>query len=162
MEAKAEDGLTEKQRNYVAGIAKGLASKEAARQAGFSETYAKVAGHRLSKHPAIKTELEKIREKGREAAAYTVTIAMNEALEAMQFAKAKGNAMAYCKCVELRSKLSGLMVERIEQVPPIDLRQALQDAKARVFASLAPRPLELCQVTDTAGPVAINRKPSNE
>ena len=40
-------------------------------------------------------------------AVYGLVEAMQEADDVIAFAKANGNAMAYCKEVELRAKLSG-------------------------------------------------------
>lgn len=46
---------------------------------------------------------------------YNLKIAMKEAEEAIEFARQTKNANAYVKAVELRSKLNGLLIERVEQ-----------------------------------------------
>jgi hypothetical protein len=57
---------------------------------------------------------------------------MEEAEDVIQLAKISKNPMAYCKAVELRAKLSGLLqdVLRIEHV---DVRGAISEAKSRTF-----------------------------
>ena len=47
--------------------------------------------------------------------------------------------MAYCKATELRAKLSGLLIDRIEVVP-VDLKGALEQARHRVVMVNAPPP----------------------
>lgn len=66
------------------------------------------------------------------AAVYDLTIAMKEANDAAAFAREKGNSMALVKAVELRSKLSGLLIDRIEVVP-VNLSGALTRAEAGVI-----------------------------
>lgn len=67
-----------------------------------------------------------------QAAVYDLATAMREAEAVCAFAKLHKNAMAYCKGTELRAKLSGLLIDRIEVVP-VDLRGALDRAEARVL-----------------------------
>ena len=53
--------------------------------------------------------------------------------EKLEFAKKHGNSMALVKAIELRSKLSGLLIDRAEvKVAVVDVRAALEEAKARV------------------------------
>jgi hypothetical protein len=72
---------------------------------------------------------------------YTANKAMAECEEAMAFAKANKNAMAFCKVVELRARLSGLLqdVLRIEHV---DVRGAISEAKSRTLPWTSYRRLE--------------------
>lgn len=72
-------------------------------------------------------------------AVYDLATAMAEAEAVCAFAKQHKNAMAYCKGTELRAKLSGLLIDRIEVVP-VDLLGALQRAEARVL-DVTPLPL---------------------
>jgi hypothetical protein len=58
-------------------------------------------------------------------AVYGLVEAMQEADDVIAFAKAKGNAMAYCKEVELRAKLSGFLIDRVE-IATVDLAGALE------------------------------------
>ena len=57
---------------------------------------------------------------------------MREAEEVCAFARKHKNAMAYCKGTELRAKLSGLLIERVETVT-VDLRGSLDQARERVL-----------------------------
>jgi hypothetical protein len=57
-------------------------SKAAARAAGFSESFSKVAAYRLGKIPAVARAIEAIREAGLERAVYGLAEAMQEADEA--------------------------------------------------------------------------------
>ena len=60
-----------------------------------------------------------------------MVVAMGEAKDAMDFAYKTDNASAYVKAVELRSKLSGLLIDRVE-VFTMDLKGALDKAASRV------------------------------
>ena len=64
------DGLTDRQREYVQHIARGLGSRDAARASGYSESFSRVAAWRLGKKPAVATAIEEIRSRGRELAVY--------------------------------------------------------------------------------------------
>jgi Terminase small subunit len=137
---KDPEHLTDQQHKYVQHLAAGMGSRAAARAAGYSDSYAKVAAHRLQKKPAVAAAIEEIRKKGCEMAAYDLSRAMAEAQEVITFAKQNKNSMAYCKAVELRAKLSGLLIDRVEAVV-VDLRGALEQAKTRVLTVIDSAPL---------------------
>ncbi len=124
--------LTDQQRKYVQHLAAGMPSRAAALAAGYSDSYARVAAHRLASKPAVVAALEEIRKKGCEMAAYGLGEAMRKAEAVCAFAKKHKNAMAYCKGTELRAKLSGLLIDRFEIVP-VDLKGALEAARLRVI-----------------------------
>jgi hypothetical protein len=130
--------LDERQRRFVQFVAKGIPLKDAARQAGYSEAYSRKTRH-LMKHPGIARELSIIQKEARIALSYDVQTAMLECAAVIAFAKSKGNAMAYCKTVELRAKLSGLLIDRVE-VFSADLKGALEAARNRVVMVNAPPP----------------------
>jgi hypothetical protein len=125
-----KDALTDKQRLYVENVARGLDSRAAARAAGYSESFSRVAVHRLGKNPAVAAAIEAIRAEGRKMAVYDLAAAMREADEVCAFAKLHKNAMAYMKATELRAKLSGLLIDRVE-IAAVDLTGALARAEAR-------------------------------
>src|ERR1043165_1177456 len=125
-----EDALTDKQRRYVENIAKGMPSREAALAAGYSPSFARVAAHRLGKKSEVSRAIESIQAEGRKVAVYDLATAMKEAEDVCAFAKLHKNAMAYCKATELRAKLSGLLIDRIEGIP-VDLVGALERAERR-------------------------------
>lgn len=128
--------LTPKQEAYVANLSKGMTSRAAAQAAGFSKSYSMVAAHRLKRKPAVREALAAVRKEGLTIAAYGLAEAMREANEAAQFARLHKNPMAVVKAAELRAKLSGLLIERVE-VFTADLRGALDAAKLRVVNALA-------------------------
>ena len=57
---------------------------------------------------------------------------MKEADNAAEFARKHKNPMANVKAAELRAKLSGLLIERVE-VFSADLKGAIEKAEARVI-----------------------------
>ena len=81
------DHLTDKQRQYVQHLAAGMPSRSAARSAGYSESFSKVAAHRLSGKPAVAKAIESIRAEGRTMAVYDLATAMAEAEAVCAFAK---------------------------------------------------------------------------
>ena len=123
--------ITEKRQRYLELLAAGKDSRAAAREVGFSRSYSEVLATRCRKNPDIAAALEAIREKGRTLAGYDLAAAMKEAVDVIDFAKKNHNSMAYCKAVELRAKLSGLLIDRVE-VFTADLRGAIEKAQARV------------------------------
>jgi hypothetical protein len=78
-------------------------------------------------------------------AVYDLATAMKEAEDVCAFAKLQKNAMAYCKGTELRAKLSGLLIDRVE-IATVDLTSALAKAEARV-ASQPPATIPAHQST---------------
>jgi hypothetical protein len=126
------DHLTDKQRRYMERLASGMPSRAAAKAAGYSDSYARVVMHRLGKNPAVAKAIEAIRAEGMKMAVYDLATAMREAEAVCAFAKKHKNAMAYCKATELRAKLSGLLIDRVEVVA-VDLRGALEAAERRVL-----------------------------
>ena len=133
---RRSDNLTAKQAAYVANLSRGMDSRAAAKAAGFSLSYSAVAAYRLKTKPAVAEALAAVRQEGMLLAAYGVKEAMAEANSAAEFARKTRNAMAVVKSAELRAKLSGLLIERVE-VFAADLRGALDDAKLRVVNAVA-------------------------
>jgi hypothetical protein len=127
--------LTERQRRYVENIARGLDSRAAARLAGFSESFSRVAAYRVGKKHEVAQAIESIRAEGRTMAVYDLATAMQEAEAVCAFAKKHRNAMAYCKGTELRAKLSGLLIDRVE-IATVDLTGALERAEARFLRAI--------------------------
>lgn len=124
------DLLTPQQEHFVRLVASGLKPSSAAQKAGYSASYARKAGQLLHV-PTIARELKAVQTAVRDSIAYDASAAMKECAEAIAFAKQHKNANAYVKAVELRAKLSGLLVERIE-VFSMDMKGALEMAKRRV------------------------------
>jgi hypothetical protein len=125
-------------------------SRQAAKRAGYSDSFAKVAHYRLQKKPAIAREIDAIRAEGRQMAVYDLARAMREAQDVIDFSKKHKYSMAYFKAVEHRAKLSGLLTDRIQLDLP-DLRGALQAAQYRVFGNISPVMVEHVETKDTPG-----------
>lgn len=104
--------LTPAHQVFVAEISKGKPAKEAARIAGFT---GKNAGVALLRRVGIQAELTKQRTLIRAATAYDAKAAMEELDSSLAFARETGNANALAKLVELRMKLHGLLIERVDQ-----------------------------------------------
>ena len=128
------DILNEKQQKFVSLVASGLSAQQAARQVGWSASYARKASG-LLKNPSIRQAIDAIQAEARTVAVYGVVEAMREAGKAMQFATQHKNANAYVKAVELRAKLSGLLIDRVELVT-VDLSGAIERAQHRVLSGL--------------------------
>ena len=120
---------------FVEALLTGVSGAEAARRAGYSPSDARGRASALMKDPLVAQELEHRREKIREMTAYDVGRAMGELDAAMEFARETKNAGALAKTIELRTKLSGLMIERR------DVR-AMQQIKVEVVNFSELRPLE--------------------
>jgi len=69
----------------------------------------------LSRDPAVMAEMARIRERAREAAGYTVADAVHEAELVRQMAMEDRSAAAATGAIQLKAKLLGLMVDKIEQ-----------------------------------------------
>lgn len=162
-----DEHLTDKQRRYVQHIASGMDSRAAAKTAGYSHSFAKVAHYRLQKKPAVASAIEAIREQGRTAAAFTMARAMKQAEEDRVFAQTHNNAMAAHKSTELLCRLSGYLVDRLEIVT-VDLKGALTEARGRVINvfNVMPRPrdesVSASKVLIAAQPAGLGAKPSRD
>jgi phage terminase small subunit len=128
---KDDARLTKKQQQYVQHLASGMESRQAARLAGYSESFSRVAAHRLKGKPEVMKAIEHIQTEGMKLAIYDLATAMREAQEVIDFAKKHKNSMAYFKAVQHRADLSGLLIDRVE-IATVDLTGALAKAEARV------------------------------
>ena len=126
--------VNSRQRKFIEAVAAGLPAQEAARRAGYSPAYSRKASRLLRCH-AVAAAVADIRERACAAAAYDVTVAMKEAESAATFARVNKNSMALVKAYELRAKLSGLLIDRVE-IATVDLTDALSRAEQRISASM--------------------------
>ena len=123
--------LTEKEKALLDHYALHHNGTQAGISAGYTKRSAPQMFQRLMKNQTAQEYLGKIQQQSRAMMAYNLTTAMAESLEVIQYAKEKGNAMAYFKAVEHRAKLSGLLIDRI-QVEKVDIRSAIIEAEARL------------------------------
>lgn len=96
--------------HYVAG----KSARDAARLAGYAAGYVRHAD-KLTSNPKIAAEIAKHRETLREKTGYDAAAMMAELNRTIEFAEKTGNANAMAKAVELKGKLHGLLIERLDQ-----------------------------------------------
>lgn len=126
---KQRKQVSRKQLLYAELRAKGLTQKEASEKVGYSS---RTGALKAERNPQVREYLAEVQKQSAIRASYVVGTAMDEALDGMEFAKATKNATAYVKAVELRAKLSGLLIDKVE-VFTADLRGALLEASKRVI-----------------------------
>ncbi len=131
--------LTPKQQKFIAAWQTGIDGTHAAIGAGYSRKSARyTAYHLLNENTAVMAEVAKVREQLAEDAKYNGEKCMAECDAGLAFAKATNNANALARLIELKAKLTGLLVQKIDL--NVDSRphvaEALADARAR---SLRPR-----------------------
>lgn len=130
--------LTARQARFVNVYLSGKSATEAARQAGYREAYAHKAPQTILKHPSVAVAVRDAQNQLRGKTMFDMEQAVHEADEMIIFARAKGNAMAAAKLLELKCKLHGLLIERIETQPRIDLTDVLNEARIRVLRVINP------------------------
>lgn len=123
--------LTAKQIKFIELVGAGVEHHEAGKQAGITSSTSR---YRCLTNPLAIQYLSSLRAESRAIAAYDIAMAMQEAKDDHKFAVEKGNAMAAVKATELRAKLSGLLIDRVELVT-VDLTGALDRAERRLPAS---------------------------
>lgn len=124
--------ISPKQQQYAELRAQGKTQGEAALLAGYNS---KTGAYRAERNPLVNGYLSEVRRNAAVRAGYVVATAMDEARDAMGFARETENATAYVKAVELRAKLSGLLIEKHE-VLTVSLKEALDLAKQRAQSRL--------------------------
>jgi hypothetical protein len=149
--------LSKRQIAFVAAYLECHEAKAAALKAGYAPSTAHVAGEKLMKKPLIKAEIENERNKIRERTQYTVEKLIQKTDDAIEFARAKGNAMAMVKGVELIGKLTGLLIERQHvQTDGPDLVAALAAAHARLALVGPPRAIDADYREIESRPVVVD------
>lgn len=141
--------LAPKQLIFLQEYAKGQSIENATKAAGYSRSSAPQMAKRTLKNPLGIKYLQDLQASSRAITAYDLSTAMQESLEVIQFAKERGQAMAYFKAVEHRAKLSGLLFEQ-HRVETIDLTGALQAAKERSLIHLNRLPHHTAQATEVS------------
>jgi hypothetical protein len=96
-------------------IAKGQDNgAEACRLAGYAPTTANREANRLHKTPKIKAVFDAVHAATAAGTVYSQATAMLELEDAMAFAKKTANAAAFTRSVELRARIAGILVDRID------------------------------------------------
>lgn len=109
-------GLTLRKRKFVQEyLANGGNAAAAVRAAGYAPTHASHQGWLLvNKDEAVKAEIERAHQELAERTDYRAEKAMEELGEVITFARETKNATAMARAVELRMKLAGLLVEKVD------------------------------------------------
>lgn len=100
--------LNARQAVFVAEMLKGRTGKASAEVAGYT-MHPKDSAARLMRTPAVRDALAAARKAAAEVAGYNGASAMAELAEALEFSKKTENATAFCRAIELRAKLMGLL-----------------------------------------------------
>lgn len=166
--AAADGGrLNAKQADFARNVARGMNYTEAAIAAGYSPKSARAHSFDLIRHPLIKAELDRLAAKVTEKTVYDAVAAFNEAGEALEYAKQKGNPNAVVKAVELRARLHGLLIDKAELTlaPAPSVVNALAEARARVSWTnkwSSPAPLLPIRCQDDAQDAEYRALPSDD
>jgi hypothetical protein len=149
MEGQALDSLPDRWRRILQRYAAGEDFRAAAKAEGCSHEYSKVLKTRMLKNPEAVKFLESIRSEARTVAVYGVVEAMKEAKDDHDIAVEKGQMVAAVRATELRMRLSGLLIDKVQIEAPPNLRLALDAAEARVLTILK-APSQACVQLDQA------------
>lgn len=128
MAGKPRTDLSEREQKFVRELLRVGNQSEAERLAGYPDGSA----GQLMKRPLIQAALAKGREIVQKKLSYGLEQAMEQAQEAYEFALQTDNANAAVKAAELRAKLNGLLVEKI------DVRQSGFQLVIKGFGSSPP------------------------
>lgn len=131
---KDPERLTDRQERYTQHLAAGMDSQAAAKKAGYSDSFAKVAGFRMKHKPSVAKAIDAIRDEGRKLAVYDLAKAMEESLGVIEFAKLHKHPTAYFFAVRHRAHLSGLLIDKIQ------LETTVEQKLLEMF-SVRPRPM---------------------
>lgn len=107
-------GLTPRKEQFALEYIRTGAAKASAITAGYSPNSATSAAGRLLHDPHVKALIDAARERSTAVAQYTATTAMREIDDAIAFSKSSKNATAYVSALQLKAKLSGLLVDRAD------------------------------------------------
>lgn len=147
--------LPDRWRRILQRHARGEDFRPATQAEGCSASYAAVIRTRMMKNPEATKFLESIRSDARREAVYGVVEAMAQAQKGIDLAERHKNPMAFIKGCELRAKLSGLLIDRVE-VATVDLKGSLEQARTRVIDALNITPRQSCVELGPATDQAVN------
>ena len=119
--------LNTKHIKFLELIASGMSQIDAGMSVGLKSSNSR---YRCLTNPLAQQYLSGLRTESRAIAAYNIAEAMQEAKEARDFAIEHENPMAVVKATELRAKLSGLLIDKVE-VATFSINDALDKAKQR-------------------------------
>ncbi len=114
MAYKGSNKFDPRKERFLQEIVKDGNATRAAVAAGAPRGSASATGHNLMGDPYIKEALQKVRENSVKMAGFNADEALKQADQAIEFAISSDNANAYVKALELKSKIQGLLVEKID------------------------------------------------
>ena len=152
---KDSEHLTDKQERYAQYLAAGMESQAAAKKAGYSNSFARVAAFRMKHKPSVARAIESIQAEGRKMAVYDLAKAMQEAVDVIEFAKLHKHPTAYFFAVRHRAHLSGLLVDKIQLETVVDLKGALIEARTRTFGPIDITPGQKHALASVSAPATI-------
>lgn len=100
--------------NFVREYVKDGNGKQAALRAGYAPSCAKTRAWQLLKDERVKTAVAAARTAIAERTCYDADQAMAELQDGMQFAKQTNNATALARMIELRARITGVLIDRQE------------------------------------------------
>jgi hypothetical protein len=132
---EAWSALKPRQALFVKAYVCGTTGTAAAREAGYPATSSHTVAHRyLTTCEPVKRAIAAFREKARLEAEYDVQKAMRELDLGLRLAIENRQGMAYARCIEIRARLFGLLVDKVEATIDAgpNLGAALRLAQERV------------------------------
>lgn len=128
--------LTARQARFVNAYVAGMSAAEAARQAGYKAAYAQKAARDILTHPTVAATIQELRMDLTKKTQYDLAAAVAETDKwiAMIEASANPNFMAASRLIAHKAELHGLLIQRVEVKPSVDIRDALAAARSRVAA----------------------------
>jgi phage terminase small subunit len=119
---------------FVKAFATGASAAESARQAGYSEGYARRSAYDLLRRPSIAAEIEKIREQIRQESKIDAAAMLKKLETALEQATTAKQFSAVARILEIQAKLCGLLIERQHLMhETVSITDALEAARSRVL-----------------------------
>ena len=138
-----------RQVRFANSVLSGKSAAESARLAGYSDEYAKKAAAALLNQPAVAALIKEGQAELRGKTMFDLQQAIIESDSLIAFALSKSNAMAAAKLLELKCKLHGLLIERVQAVDMVDIAGALSEARQRANGTI--------QISSTAISIEASR-----
>lgn len=126
------DTLNSREQSFVAHRLQGRSGAEAARLAGYGSTYQNNAIKRIEEaNPKIKAAIEAAREEVRKKTVFDTAALVEQLFKDVEAAREARQYNSVVKAWDLISVLLGLKLERMSLESPVNVREALDAAKAR-------------------------------
>lgn len=149
--------LSIKQQMYVRHVVTGgRSAAEAARLAGYSAEYAKRAAQYLGRNAKVKAAIDAARAELRSETGLTAVRYMQELDELLLEARSAKQYTAASSLAQLKGKVAGLLVDRVQLDTRVDISGALLEARKRALPPLCnPQQIVDAQVIDSASTMRL-------